>query len=375
MTRRSFFIIWHIRYKHRFKQQLKEIAVLAAVLFFFGIILSITAFFSNILILDTPLLQTVINNTLPGIRKMDIALGREEEPQVGLLASLLFTFTEGGFLSAKSIVAESLPAFSLVPIEEKASIPPVERSANRAIAEAATSKLDNLSGPKDLASKNLPEIKQDDRRGNVEIVIYNTHSSEAYHGLIEGDHKKEALDYCFGRWHEDAGVIGVANELNNELRKLGVGTYRISKIHDGNVFRLAYVYSEESVKEALKRFKDTKLVLDIHRDAAVDEPFRLVINGQYAAQVAIVVATGERSSRTWDQAKNRAIARELITLINQRYPGLCRGAIYKTGAYNQHLHPGSLVIEIGNDCNTDAEAQYTARLLAPILKDLLQGVL
>src|SRR5690606_19655467 len=192
---------------------------------------------------------------------------------------------------------------------------------------------------------------------------------------IGENHRSDAVDYAFGRWRDDAGVIGVASELERQLTMLGIGVYRVKKIHDGEVFRLAYVYSEESVKEALNRYPHAKLVIDIHRDAAPDsQPFRIPIDGQYAAQVSLVVATGERSSRSWDVALTRSLASKLISMINSRYPGLCRGAIFKTGAYNQHLHPGSLLIEVGNDCNTDAEAQYTARLLAPIIRDLLMEV-
>ncbi len=369
MTRKSFLVIWHIRYKHRWQRQIIEIAAAAAAFIFIGIVLSVAGYFSNILVLDTPLLQTILNTSFPGIQEMHISLGREEEPQVGLLASLLFTFTEGGFLSAKSIVAESLPAFYMVPPAEKSTESATTLiKQQQLIVEAAPVTQESQI----QTSKTLQEEK---RSSNVEVIVYNTHSSEAYHGIIGSNHKDESIDYCFGSWREDAGVIGVAVQLEEQLLRLGVNVYRIKKIHDGQIFRMAYVYSEESVKEALNRFSDTRLVLDIHRDGAVGEdPFRIAINGQYAAQVALVVATGERSSRRWDSSLNRELAKRLINLINSRYPGLCRGAILKTGAYNQHLHPGSLLIEIGNDCNTNAEAQYTARLLAPIIRDLLLEV-
>lgn len=368
MTRRSFLIIWHIRYKHRWQRQILETAAIVAALLFFGLALSLAAYFSNMLVLDTPLLQTILNTTFPGIREMHVSLGREEEPQLGILASLLFAFTEGGLLSAKSIVAESLPAFGMVPS--------IDRTSESAIPVVIEPKVEakSLVEPLTLDRSSEEHLRQV-TSNRVEVIIYNTHSSEAYHGMIGEDHHDESLDYAFGRWREDSGVIGAASELEQALSRLGIGVQRIKRIHDGNVFRMAYVYSEESVKDALLRNKDTKLILDIHRDAAVDaNPFRVVINGQYAAQVAIVVATGERSSRKWNPEDNRTIARKLINLLNTRYPGLCRGAIYKTGAYNQHLHPGSLLIEIGNDCNTDAESQYTARLLAPIIRDLLLEV-
>lgn len=383
MTKRSALVIWHIRYKHRWQRQIMEIAALSAAFLFLGLALSLTAYFSNMLVLDTPLLQMILDSTFPGIKEMHVSIGREEEPQVGLFASLLFVFTEGGFLSPKSIVAESLPAFSMVPVEV-ANTPKVEMVSsainNPPLVEIINQRQQTLD-TKGIADEPqiasiIPNVRDEKpRTSDVEIILYNTHSSEAYHGMVGDDHQSDALDYAFGQWRDDAGVIGVANELEKHLQQMGINVYRIRKIHDGEVFRMAYVYSEESVKEALDRYSSTKLVIDIHRDAAPDsEPFRIPIQGQYAAQVSLVVATGERSSRVWDADLNRQLAGRLISMINNRYPGLCRGAIFKTGAYNQHLHPGSLLIEVGNDCNTDAEAQYTARLLAPIIRDLLLEV-
>lgn len=388
MTRRSFLVIWHIRFKHRWQRQIIEIAAASAAFLFFGLTLSLAGYFSNILVLDTPLLQTIFETTFPGIKEMEITIGREEEPQLSLLASLLFAFTEGGNLSAKSIVAESLPAFGMVSFIETPpvnTIVPTQVVTTEPKVEAAweTSRplvieendVAEKSTVQSQSSQNLRDSIDQIRRREVEVILYNTHSSEAYHGMIGEAHKKEELDYAFGRWREDAGVIGVTAELEKHLLQAGVNVHRIKKIHDGQIFRLAYVYSEESVKDALLSFGSTKLVLDIHRDGAPDaNPFRIPINGQYAAQVSLVVATGERSSRQWDPNLNRDLARRLINMINSRYPGLCRGAIFKTGAYNQHLHPGSLLLEIGNDCNTDAEAQYTARLIAPIIGDLLLEV-
>ena len=52
------------------------------------------------------------------------------------------------------------------------------------------------------------------------------------------------------------------------------------------------------------------------------------------------------------------MAKRLIYLINSRYPGLCRGAILRQGHITS-ITSGSLLLEVGNDCNTDAEAQYT----------------
>ncbi|MDD2430890.1 MAG: stage II sporulation protein P [Firmicutes bacterium] len=394
MTRRSALLIWHIRYKRRLQRQIMEIAALSAAFLFLGLALSLAAYFSNMLVLDTPLLQMILDSTFPGIKEMNISIGREEEPQLGLFASLLFVFTEGGFLSPKSIVAEALPAFSMASLEvptlpahnlgEVANVP----SSRNTEIESITSHVAPLEpkiydvdalgiGSSGDSTVNADQalITKTSRSNVVDVIIYNTHSSEAYHGMIGANHQSDALDYAFGRWRDDAGVIGVASELEKQLTQLGVNVYRIKKIHDGEVFRLAYLYSEESVREALNQYQTAKLVIDIHRDAAPDsQPFRIPVQGQYAAQVSLVVATGERSSRNWDVKLTRELAARLISMINSRYPSLCRGAIFKTGAYNQHLHPGSLLIEVGNDCNTDAEAQYTARLIAPILRDFLLEV-
>ena len=69
MSRRSALLIWHIRYKRRLQRQILEIAAFSAAFLFFGLVLSLLAFFSNLLVLDTPLLQLTLDSTLPESKK------------------------------------------------------------------------------------------------------------------------------------------------------------------------------------------------------------------------------------------------------------------------------------------------------------------
>jgi stage II sporulation protein P len=54
------------------------------------------------------------------------------------------------------------------------------------------------------------------------------------------------------------------------------------------------------------------------------------------------------------------------------YPGLMRPTqVRRDARYNQHLHPNSLLIEIGSVENTLEEALLAAELLANVLAEAL----
>jgi stage II sporulation protein P len=55
------------------------------------------------------------------------------------------------------------------------------------------------------------------------------------------------------------------------------------------------------------------------------------------------------------------------------YPGLARPLYLSPARYNQHLSPGSLLLEVGTDANTLAEAKQAALLFADCLGQVLEA--
>ncbi|WP_165847767.1 stage II sporulation protein P [Ammonifex thiophilus] len=201
-----------------------------------------------------------------------------------------------------------------------------------------------------------PPPKKEDGRPRPLIIIYNTHTGEAY-APTEGVARVEG-----GR----GGVVKVAAVLAQELEQRGFRVLRSDKIHD-TCYATSYLESEKTVKELLVAHPEAVAVFDIHRDSRQPQNARVLeIKGQAVAHVLIVVGSGERQPfPTWEQ--NLAFARRVAAKADAMYPGLCRGVRVKGGRYNQHLHPRALLFEIGGVDNTLEEAERAAVLWAEVL--------
>ena len=68
----------------------------------------------------------------------------------------------------------------------------------------------------------------------------------------------------------------------------------------------------------------------------------------------------------------------LILRVQQKaqelYPGLMRPLNFSNSKYNMNATRGSMLIEVGTEVNTAAEAKYTGRLLGEILAETLLGL-
>lgn len=72
----------------------------------------------------------------------------------------------------------------------------------------------------------------------------------------------------------------------------------------------------------------------------------------------------------WEE--NFRFCLQLQKKIEADYPGLARPLSFKACKYNFDMLSGSILIEIGSDANTLAEAKYSAQLLSQALIKVLQ---
>lgn len=197
--------------------------------------------------------------------------------------------------------------------------------------------------------------------GEVMVCIYNTHTGETY-SLTDG---VERLDGKHG------GVVTVAAALQEALEgKHGIKVARSDRINDEN-YSASYLESEKTARELLAANPGARLLLDIHRDSEkVREQSVVKINGQEAAPILLIVGSdARRPFPNWRQ--NYDLALKVHGKAEQMYPGLSLGVRVKDGVYNQNLHPGAMLIEMGTTMNSTEEAVLSARLLADVLAALL----
>jgi stage II sporulation protein P len=197
--------------------------------------------------------------------------------------------------------------------------------------------------------------------GAALVCIYNTHTGETY-SLTDG---VERVDRLHG------GVVTFSAPLQHTLKKKsGIATARSYLINDIN-YNDSYLESEKTARELLAANQKTQVILDIHRDSGKTREQSVVkVNGQDVAPILLIVGSdARRPFPAWRQ--NHAFANELSRRMNEVYPGLSLGVRVKDGLYNQHLHTGAVLVEMGTSNNSLEEAIRSAQLLADILAGMI----
>ena len=206
------------------------------------------------------------------------------------------------------------------------------------------------------------------------VLIYHTHTSENYLGRAIASGQSTQAHYQFRNMADPTitGVMAVGRHLSNALASLGVQTVHESRIHTLPTINSSYSNSEKTVRELLAKQKDFDMVIDLHRDAGVPNP-TVVINGREVARVVLVVGTAQNIPLTHPNfQKNLDFAYKIKSVCDAMYPGLMRPVqVHKEARYNQHLHPASVIVELGSVENTLEEALLAAELLASVLVKVL----
>ena len=196
---------------------------------------------------------------------------------------------------------------------------------------------------------------------SILVGIYNTHNSECYAG--DGGPER--------RQGENGDVVAVGATLKEALIRKGIGAVHSLQIHDGADFMKAYGASVKTATQMIKDYPSIKILLDIHRDGLPPgvPKSTVMVNGQNVSKVMVVIG---KKNPHWEN--NEALAKKLITLGNEKYPGLFVQSIsYAADArYNQHLSDGGLLLEFGSQLNTLKEAKGAAEAVAEILAEYLK---
>lgn len=229
--------------------------------------------------------------------------------------------------------------------------------------------------PEDLEkiSDNPPNVVEIIRKPlddtKPEVFIYHTHTMECYQTALIEDVStiKEVNSSDFTR-----GVAGVGEVVTLSLENYGVSTLHNTTNHVAGVYSESYVRSSATLNKYMEKYKDFKLIIDIHRDSNVDrEKMVKNIGGKNSATIMFVL---DRSNPHF--SKNEEVVNKLILISNKIYPGLCRKTYYYNKArnhFNQEKSYNSILIEVGSHVNTKEEANNTGNLLARIIAEYING--
>ena len=201
--------------------------------------------------------------------------------------------------------------------------------------------------------------------GGPVILIYHTHSQEGY---ADSD-GTEAMT-----------VVGLGDYLATLLQEI----YGIPVLHDRGQYDLpsrdsAYSKAEPAITQILKDNPSIQVVIDLHRDG-VAEGTRLVsqVNGKDTAKIMFfnglsrTTANGDISYLPNPYIQdNLAFSLQMQLAAAELYPDFSRPIYLKGYRYNMHLCPKSLLVEVGAQTNTFAEAKNAMEPLAHLLAQVL----
>lgn len=199
------------------------------------------------------------------------------------------------------------------------------------------------------------------------VLIYHTHSQEGY-----ADSDGSA----------DMTVVGLGNYLTTLLQDV----YGISVLHDTGQYDLpsrdnAYSKAEPAITKIVKENPSIQVVIDLHRDG-VAEGTRLVsrVNGKDTAKIMFfnglsrTTANGDISYLPNPYIQdNLAFSLQMQVAAAELYPEFTRPIYLKGYRYNMHLCPKTLLVEVGAQTNTFAEAKNAMEPLAHLLSQVLLG--
>ncbi len=200
-----------------------------------------------------------------------------------------------------------------------------------------------------------------------QILIIHTHGTEAF--TPDGSDQYQASgDYR--TTDPDHGIRKVGHALGEALETYGLDVLVDDGLYDWPNYDGAYARSGEAIEDYLAQYPTIRVVIDLHRDAIGDDTavYKTVSDTLQpeAAQMMFVVGTDETLPHpNWRE--NLAFAMSLQGLLDREYPHLMRPALLSSNRYNQQLTPASVLLEIGTDGNTLAEALTSAELFAQVV--------
>lgn len=204
------------------------------------------------------------------------------------------------------------------------------------------------------------------------ILIYHTHSQEGYADSEAGNSSDT--------------VVGVGEQLKKVLEE----KYHVAVYHDLSVYdmqdgkedrNMAYSQAAVAVRNILEENPSIEVTIDLHRDGVPDNVHLATeINGKETAQIMFLNGLCRNSNgdvndfaQNPNLSDNLAFSLQLQLKAKAYFPELVRHIYLRAYRYNLHFKPRSLLVEVGAQNNTVAEAKNAMEPLADILYAVLSG--
>ncbi len=210
-----------------------------------------------------------------------------------------------------------------------------------------------------------------------QVLILHTHATETY--MTENTDYYTAA-YTSRTQNEESNMLAIGKIVADTLNNAGIVTLHDKTLHDYPSYNESYSRAAKTINKYKEKYKDLKIVIDLHRDAIAANDTDKVklttqIDGKKAAQIMLVMGSQSGSVKNFPNwQENLKLAVKLQQTLEVMYPSLARSLSLMSKNYNESLTTGSMLIEIGTDANTLEEAKYSATLLSNALVALLNTI-
>lgn len=214
------------------------------------------------------------------------------------------------------------------------------------------------------------------RDGSAEILIYHTHTSEAYSQSYTGFYY---TDMATRTEDPDQSVVAAGEALKQALEAQGFGVVHDTTVNDA-LYNGSYDRSWEVLQKNLAEYPTLQVTIDVHRDSMTTDSGvkykpTVTVNGRKAAQVMLIAGCdangGWGDFPRWEE--NLRLALRVQQKLQQLYPGLARPLNFSNSKYNMNATPGSMLVEVGTEVNTVSEARYAGQLAGDAIGQALKA--
>lgn len=195
---------------------------------------------------------------------------------------------------------------------------------------------------------------------NNKVYIYNTHDTEKYNLPYTSD-------------YSIIPDVTLASKILKEyLKNYNIDSYietsSMKEYLSKNKLKYTDSYKASRYYLEKKLTKDYKLILDIHRDSLRHKYTLYEKDNKKYARILFIIGASNK-----DYKKNKLIADNLNTRLNNEYKGISRGVtLIEDISYNQDLNNKIILIKIGGIDSTLEEVNNTMEVLAKIISDYIK---
>ena len=239
-----------------------------------------------------------------------------------------------------------------------------EERHNVAYATNVTKEITNVS--KEITNDTTKDLEINEKP--LQVLLYFTHSSEAYQPIVEKKVGLKAVNY-----HPTTNITNVSALVTQHFQLHGdsVDVLPTENIKDMKISG-AYATIRPYLQQQLAS-KQYDLLLDLHRDSLKHERTRIVFNDTSYARVSFVVGAEHTNYKL-----NEAFAKAVSEDVNRMIPSISRGVIPKSGdnvdgVYNQDLSSHALLVELGGIENTEEEINRTIAILTKAISNVFEN--